>query len=368
RLKSAFLANMSHEIRTPMNGILGFAGLLKEPNLSGEEQQTYLNLIEKSGERMLNIINDLINISKVEAGQMEVYYTETNLHEQFEFLYNFFQPEAKRKGLKLVLSNLLTNKQALVITDKEKLYAILTNLIKNAVKFTKEGYIEFGCIYKSGSYRFFVKDTGIGIAADKQAAVFERFFQADTHMSRGYEGAGLGLAISKAYVEMMGGKIWLESATDEGTCFYFTLPDKKNLSETQVATQPQPTSLNPSNCSDCHVLIVDDDEPSVLYLKGVLKNMPVKIMVAGTGEEAIEMVRNHQTIQLVLMDIQMPVMDGYLAADEIKKIRPELPVVAQTAYSMEIDSKRGKNNFVAYMTKPLLTSDLKKIFAKYLNN
>jgi len=223
-LKSAFLANMSHEIRTPMNGILGFAELLKEPDLTGDKQQKYIKLIEKSGLRMLNIINNIIDISKLESGLMEVTSMKSNIIEQMEYIYNFFKPEIESKRLQLLLKSTLSAKEAIITIDREKLYAILTNLVKNAIKFTNEGSIVFGCD-KVGDYlEFFVKDTGIGIPKDRQEAIFDRFIQADIEDKMAHQGAGLGLSISKAYVEMLGGKIWVESAQGKGSTFYFTLP------------------------------------------------------------------------------------------------------------------------------------------------
>ncbi|MCK5820604.1 MAG: HAMP domain-containing histidine kinase, partial [Bacteroidales bacterium] len=224
RLKSAFLANMSHEIRTPMNGILGFAELLKEPGLSGDEIHKYVEVIESSGDRMLNTINDLIDISKIEAGQTEVEVSLVIINELSYNLYSFFKPEAEKKGLQIFRKNTLSDKEIIIKTDKEKLYAALTNLIKNSIKYTNKGSIEFGCQLKDKSIEFFVKDTGIGIPKDLQESVFDRFIQADRHKSRSYEGAGLGLSITKAYVEMLGGEIWLESEEGKGSQFYFTIP------------------------------------------------------------------------------------------------------------------------------------------------
>jgi len=239
RLKSAFLANMSHEIRTPMNGILGFAELLKEPDLTGEQQQEYIRIIEKSGARMLNIINDIIDISKIEAGQMEVTISETNVNEQTEYIYTFFKPEINQKGLQFFLRNTLPEKEAIIKTDREKVYAILTNLVKNAIKFTQKGSIEFGYNLepaepktagmdgepaKSAELEFFVKDTGTGIRQKQKEFIFDRFRQGSVSLNRDYEGAGLGLSISKAFVKMLGGNIWVESEEGKGSVFYFTIP------------------------------------------------------------------------------------------------------------------------------------------------
>ena len=229
RLKSAFLANMSHEIRTPMNGILGFAEILKEPNLTDKQQQEYIQIIETSGIRMLSIINDIIDISKIEAGLMEVHLKESNINDQLEYILTFFKPEAEKKGIQLTVNNSLPGYEAIIITDSEKVCAVLTNLVKNAVKFTSEGSIEFGYnLVETDNYpsllEFYVKDTGHGIPKNRQTAIFERFIQADIIDNMVQQGAGLGLSITKAYIAMLGGKIWVESEEGKGSIFYFTLP------------------------------------------------------------------------------------------------------------------------------------------------
>ncbi len=222
RLKSAFLANMSHEIRTPMNGILGFAELLKEPNLEGAKQRKFISIIEKSGQRMLNLINDLMDISKIEAGQMEVYKVNTKINELIYFAYDFFKPEFENKNIYLTFK--MPDNEYVVRTDREKIDAILTNLLKNAVKYTEKGTVSFGFTEKEGFLEFFVKDTGIGIPAYRIETIFDRFVQVESDNYTPYEGAGLGLAIVKAYVEMLGGQIWVESENGVGSIFRFTIP------------------------------------------------------------------------------------------------------------------------------------------------
>lgn len=224
RLKSAFLANMSHEIRTPMNGILGFAGLLKEPNLTGAQQQNYIKIIEQSGTRMLNIINSIMSISKIESGSMEVNKTGVKINETIKYIYSFFKPEVEAKGIEFSFKNALPLKISVIHTDKEKLIAVLTNLVKNSIKFTESGSITFGCIQRGENIKFYVKDTGIGIDDDRQKAIFERFIQADIQDKFAYQGAGLGLSISKAFVEMLGGKLWVKSIKGQGSTFYFSIP------------------------------------------------------------------------------------------------------------------------------------------------
>ncbi len=224
RLKSAFLANMSHEIRTPMNGILGFTELLKEPKLSGEEQQKYIGIIEKSGDRLLSIINDIISLSKIESGQSELILSEIAVNDLIAFVCTFFTPEAEGKGVHLFMNISDPVREIRLKTDKEKIYAILTNLVKNALKFTKSGSIEVGCDGKGQLLEFFVKDTGMGIPPELRSVIFERFRQGTDSMTRNYEGAGLGLSISKGYVEMLGGTIRVESEPGKGSVFYFTIP------------------------------------------------------------------------------------------------------------------------------------------------
>jgi len=225
RLKSAFLANMSHEIRTPMNGIMGFTSLLKDPDSTHEEQLEYIDIIEKSGYRLLGIINDLIDISKIESGLMKVHTSEISVNEQMKFMFTFFNPEVITKKLSLKLHALPDDQ--IILTDHEKFLAILTNLIKNSIKYSNSGMIEYGYSIKDDHLEFFVKDQGIGIPQNKLESIFDRFVQADNSLASSFEGAGLGLSITKAFVELLGGKIGVKSDIDKGTEFYFTHPLKK---------------------------------------------------------------------------------------------------------------------------------------------
>jgi len=230
RLKSAFLANISHEIRTPMNGILGFAELLKEPDLDPENQKEFLEVIERSGQRMLNIINDLINISKIEAGETTLRVRKNNINKMLHELHLFFMNEGNQKNIDIDFHCDLADEESFIETDDTKLNQILTNLIKNALKFTEEGSIKFGYYLKESKIEFFVSDTGPGISPDQKDLIFERFRQSPLNLTRKYEGAGLGLAISKAYVEILGGKIWIESEIGKGSTFFFELPYQTSVS------------------------------------------------------------------------------------------------------------------------------------------
>ncbi len=228
RLKTAFLSNMSHEIRTPMNGIIGFTSLLKKPRLSGEQQQHYIRIIEESGARMLSTINDIIDIAKIESGQIRVFISEIDINELMNGLFEFFMPEAAKKNIQFLITNKVSEQNTIIKTDKHKLNSVLLNLIKNSIKYTHEGSIEFGyCIREisnKSELEFYIKDTGIGISKEKQKTVFERFVRANIEDKRIYEGSGLGLTISQAYIEMLGGKIWVESEEGVGSQFYFTIP------------------------------------------------------------------------------------------------------------------------------------------------
>jgi PAS domain S-box-containing protein len=370
RLKSAFLANMSHEIRTPMNGILGFADLLKTPGLTGKEQQRYIEIIEKSGTRMLNIINDIVDISKIEAGQMELHVMESNINKQIGYIYTFFKSEAEAKGINLFFKNPLLAKEAIIKTDGEKLYAILTNLVKNALKFTHKGSIELGYdLAVTNNHvtflKFYVKDTGIGIPEDRLEAIFERFIQADIADEMAYQGAGLGLAISKAYVEMLGGKIWVESELGKGSTFYFTLPYKTEPEKKSIDGQHAPSEKN-NNIRKLKTLIVEDDEVSGMLIEITAKMFSEEILKARTGVEAVEACRNNPEIDLVLMDIRMPEMNGYDAVGKIREFNKEVIIIAQTAHGLAGDREKAiKSGCNDYISKPVNKNELLGLIEKY---
>jgi signal transduction histidine kinase/CheY-like chemotaxis protein len=366
RLKSAFLANMSHEIRTPMNGILGFTELLKEPKLSGEVQQEYIDIIEKSGARMLNIINDIISISKVEAGEVEISLSETNVNEQIEYLHTFFSPEVKQKGIQIRFNNALNSKEASIKTDCEKMYAILTNLVKNAIKFTDEGSVEFGYVKKGNFLEFYVKDSGMGISKYEQKFIFERFRQANESLSRNKAGSGLGLAISKAYIEMLGGEIWVESELGKGSTFYFTIPYIKEQDVQKTIKVDVPINKIHTPIKKLKILIVEDDEISKLLMTIAVKKFAKEILKVSTGFDAIETCRNNPDIDLVMMDINMPEMDGYEATGKIRKFNKDLIVIAQTANGLSTDRDNAINaGCTDYISKPVNIMALTELIEKY---
>ncbi|MGV8946971.1 MAG: CHASE domain-containing protein [Lutibacter sp.] len=369
RLKSAFLANMSHEIRTPMNAILGFSELLEQPELTDEKQKKYFEIIKKSGKRLLNVINDIIDISKVEAGQMEVLISEVNITEQINEVYAFFSPEAKKKGISLVINNLLSLNENTIKSDSHKINTILVNLVKNAIKYCEEGTIEIGVEKKESFFEFYVKDTGAGIPKDRQKAIFDRFVQADIEDVRALQGSGLGLSISKAYVEMLGGKIWLESELREGSTFYFTIPGEILIEEDNGSVQNVIINTKSENLiNKLKVLVVEDDESSEILILDIVSELSKEILIARNGAEAVELCRNNPTIDLVLMDVKMPVMDGYEATKKIRQFNKNVIIIAQTAFALIGDKEKliaaGCND---YIYKPINSDELIEMIKKHIN-
>ena len=366
RLKSAFLANMSHEIRTPMNGILGFSRLLKDPGLSGDEQNNYIKIIERAGDRMLNIINDIISISKIESGERNISYTDTDIYNQVDFVCNLLKPEAENKNIGLYIDKQFSKKNIVIRTDGEKLFAILTNLVKNAIKYTQQGEITIGYSQKEEFLEFFVKDTGIGIAEDRQDVIFERFIQADIQNVMAKQGAGLGLSISKAFLDMLGGKIWLESKEGIGSTFYFAIPYQPGTEELEVKEKTIAPVDEEFEINKIKTLIAEDDKISAMLISKEMDKYSKKVIKAQNGLEAVEMFQENPDTDLILMDIQMPVMNGYIATQEIRKINKDVIIIAQSAFALSGDKDKalvaGCND---YLTKPINRIELLTLLQKY---
>lgn len=373
RLKSSFLANMSHEIRTPMNGIIGFSNLLKEPDLTTEEHHKYISIIEKSGLRMLNIIDDIVNISKIEAGLMELNIQSINLNEHINYIYTFFEHEVKSKGLKFESKMSLSGEEAFLKTDHEKLLAVLINLVKNALKFTRSGSIEFGYTHDDNHIYFYVKDTGIGIPKEKHNLVFERFVQADLNNKMPNEGTGLGLAISKAYIELLGGKITLKSnseneSSNSGSTFSFNIPRTHATIENIKTSERTKKAADLALSKKYSILVVDDDETSKDLVSIYLQKTGMKVLSARNGEEALMALKENSPIDLIFMDIQMPKMDGYEAAKKIRAKNNTVKIIAQTAFAMQGDKEKIlKYGFDGYISKPINSKALYSILINHLS-
>lgn len=365
-LKTAFLQNMSHEIRTPMNGILGFSELLKSPHLSDKEQQKFILIIEQSGQRMLNIINDIVNISKIETGQIELCMQETDLNELMWHLHTIFKPESESKGLQLNCKPGLPDQFCLIETDKTKLAQVLSNLIKNAIKFTPNGSIDFGYQLKKNVLEFYVSDTGIGVAPEMSEIIFERFRQVDMSLARNFEGAGLGLAISKAFILKLGGKMWVKSELGKGAKFLFIIPYRL------IASRHDEIRIKKTvggRLQNVNILIAEDDVNSMLVLRKMLEIEKANLFFARNGQEAVNMVMTTPELQIVLMDLKMPVMDGFEAIRIIKQMKPEIPIIAQSAYVFSNDQDQArKSGCNDYIGKPIQMESMIELINKHIGN
>ena len=380
QLKSAFLNNLSHEIRTPMNSIVGFSQLLKNPKISSDKRMLFIDRITNSSHQLLSIVEDIINISKIDSQQIGLIENELSVNELMTELYNKYHHISKGKNIKLAYFKSLDFGKDLIFTDQFKLKQVLDNLISNAIKFTMIGSVTFGCKLlpvktnvrssqleeNNGlSLQFYVKDTGIGIDKSMHNEIFDRFRQVELSATREFGGLGLGLAISKAYIELMGGKIWMESELNKGSEFYFTLPyrpvDKKWLNYTKYIFEKKEIKWNNKT-----ILIAEDDQINYLLLVELLAKTGLTILHAKTGREAIDICLS-RSLDLILMDIKMPDLDGYQATKIIKQKFPNLKVIAQTAYAHPSDERKAKEaGCDDYIAKPIIKEQLFKTMNKYL--
>ncbi len=370
RLKSAFLANMSHEIRTPLNGILGFAELLKDENVSQGQRREFLEIINSSGRQLLNLINDIIDLSKIEAGQIELMEADCNINSLLNEVFAFFQStksDSGKENIEIRFKPGLEDSESEVKIDSFRLKQILNNLLSNALKFTHLGYIEFGYKLIENNLEFYVKDTGIGVSKDSMDIIFERFRQADDSHSRIYGGTGLGLSICKALVELMDGEIILSGNESEGSKFIFKLPYRKSDSVNTNPGKNIPASVQ-GDWSSKKILVVEDDFNNFLFIRTVLKKSGIKILRAENGADAVEISRNEPDIDLIMMDIQLPKMNGYEATREIRKFNNNICIIAQTAHAFYEDKNKClRAGCTDYLPKPIEKDMLFAMLVKYLN-
>ena len=374
-LKTAFLANLSHEIRTPMNAIIGFSDMLADPALSINDKKEYITLIKSSGNALMNLINDIIDLSKIEAGQMDFETKDFDPEEIIDEVFTLSQKEKKEKekdDIEIIIEK-PPIRIPLIQSDPVRFKQVMSNLVSNALKFTDKGFIKISYqVQPNQTIEFSVKDTGIGIPGDKLEMIFDRFRQADDSHTRVYGGTGLGLTITRKLVELMGGKIRVESTPGSGSTFYFTLPYNISIIQTVPNTAIASRPKNPVPDWENRIfLIAEDVESNYMFLEKVLKRTHATIIWAQNGQEAVEIFKQHiekQPIDFILMDIQMPILNGLEATKIIKQIQRDIPVIAQTAFALEDDREKmlaaGCDDYIA---KPIKADLLLTMIDQYLS-
>lgn len=370
RLKTAFLSNMSHEIRTPMNGIVGFVDILeKDPDLTEEDKGKFLSIIKNSSNHLLSLVNDIIDISKIEAGQLVINLKNCNIAELIIELYEFFSSNVKIKENNIDLSfEIPIGENQEVSTDYDRLRQVLMNLIGNSIKYTESGFIKFGYrIENNAKLVFYVKDSGSGIPKDYHEKIFDRFVQVIDEKKAYMSGTGLGLAISKSLVELLGGNIWIESEEKKGTTFYFSIPLIRKSNESLSGKDHNKKTNNAALTNFNKTILIAEDIPTnFILLDNILRKKGSKTIWAKTGNEAVALCKDN-SVSLVLMDMKMPEMDGYQATQEIRKFNKNIPIIAQTAYALEGESEKSiEAGCNEYLTKPIDQMQLIAVLEKYL--
>ena len=365
RLKSAFLSNMSHEVRTPMNAILGFSGFLKDSDLDRERMGQIVEIINSSVNQLLTVINDIIDLSKIEAGQVIIDSEPVNLDKLLKDLYESFHNLAEEKGVHLLYNEEPAKIDGNYETDGHGIKKVFSHLLSNAIKFTEIGTIEFGYQIKGHVLEFYVKDTGIGIAPEHHQIIFDNFRQVDVSNTRKYGGNGLGLSISKAIVEKLGGKISVKSAPGEGSTFSFTIPYTTIVDERPVI-EPVETE-NDNYLKGKRILVVEDDLNNFYYIEAVFDDKEVELLHAVSGKAAIEICKQNTDIDLIFMDIQLPGMNGYDTTREIRKFNVDIPIIALTAFVFQDERwKALEAGCNEYLTKPVSGDTLFKAVKRFL--
>jgi CheY-like chemotaxis protein len=364
KLKTAFLHNISHEIRTPMNAIVGFSALLGEPDIDEKVRASYIAVIMQSSDHLLSIISDIVDISNIEANIIKTLKNEVNINSILKSLCNQFIHKADEKKISLICEKGLADSEALIYTDITKLNQVLSNLVSNALKFTDDGQVRIWYSLKDKYLEFGVSDTGIGISSEHHAKIFDRFYQVSSAMERLYEGTGLGLAISKAYVEHLGGRIWFTSEPGIGTSFFFTIPyEKREPKGIQVYEKDVPARfVFPVKKV---ILVAEDVESNFKLIRYFLTGSNAEVLHAYNGKEAVERCLSTEKIDLVLMDIKMPVMDGYTAVKLIREKNTSIPIIAQTAYADDKE-KAIECGCSGFISKPFDKKSLFKVLCEFI--
>jgi PAS domain S-box-containing protein len=362
RFKTALLRNISHEIRTPLNAILGFTDLITDPGLSEQTKVSYVEIINKSSSQLLSTIDNLVDLSTIQAKITKKKISEVNINEVLAGIHNQFHLKAAKKNIQINVTSGLSESEAVVMTDRMKLYQVLSHLMGNALKFTWYGQVSMECHLKNKEIEFSVADTGIGIPAEFHSKIFDTFFRVENNQDIKADGIGMGLAICQAYVELLGGKIWLTSEPGKGSEFFFTIPYER--ARTSIEASATPVKLFKKGVT---VLVVDDLETNLRYLADLLMMSDVKVLLARNGIDAVECFREEERIDLVLMDLRMPLMDCFEAVTHIKDLRPDLPVIAQSAYVGEKELALN-SGFDDFLCKPFTRQQINTFLHKYLND
>ncbi len=370
KLKSAFLANMSHELRTPINGIIGFSNLLQKTDVNSEKKNNYVSQINASSALLLRLIDDIIDVAKIESGKLTIEKSPCNINSLMNGLYLQYKQELKalNKNCIELIYNENNNLNVNIVTDYLRLKQVLLNLLTNAVKFTNNGKIEFGYSIKNNELNCYVKDTGIGIKPENISKIFERFTQLELSISKKFGGTGLGLTISKNIVELLGGKIRVESVWEKGSTFFIKIPiEIVEYCDNNIANEY--SQKNTFDLSKYTLLVAEDDDINFMFIEEMLSELKINLVRANNGLEAFEIVKTNSKIDIVLMDIQMPLMDGYESTKLILEIKPKLPIIAQTAYAVNAEKEKSlKIGCVDYISKPIELEELLLKIKKYLLN
>jgi PAS domain S-box-containing protein len=366
RLKTAFLHNISHEIRTPLNAIVGFSSFLNQANLTMEKRKEFTDIISLSSEQLLSIITDIIIVATLEAGQERIHKKEIDINQTIAAVYEQFCIKSLYPNITIQYHSDIPDHAAQIVTDGVKLIQILTNLVGNALKYTREGRVEFSCAIKTKELYFRIEDTGIGIPKHLHQKIFDRFWQVDSTVTREFGGTGLGLSISKAYVELMGGRIWLDSEPGIGSVFHFTVPYEPVKKSRQSGSEETDKTFLESSSKKV-ILIAEDEINNFLLVREYLSKSVFTVIRVENGLDAVNIIKNRKDIDIILMDIKMPVMDGIEATRQIKIMKPEIPVIAVTAYAYDTDKIRLlESGFDEYLPKPLKRDSLLKMINQFV--
>ncbi len=357
KLKTAFLQNMSHEIRTPLNGIVGFSQLLTRKDFPEDKKSEIARVVERSSHRLIELVNNILDLSKIETGQVKIKNSVFVLNQLLKEVYDFFKLFSKEKRINILYSAGLEDRESVVYSDREKIHQIFVNLINNSIKFTEKGEINFGYMIKNDRIEFFVKDTGIGIPEEFHKEIFNRFTQADNTVTRNYEGAGLGLSISKGLVDLFDGNIWVESEVNKQTHFYFDIP---YFPISDYSGNDSPSNVNIENLpKKLRILVAEDDDINYMFIEYLFSNSKHSLIRALNGQEAVDFYSKEKDFDIILMDLKMPVKSGFEATKIIKSIFSGIPIIALTAYVFEDDRQKAMNSGCDdFIVKPYRMEDL----------